>query len=795
MSRTVCLLFWLLLVPAAAQDPQSPSPGAAEARALEAALRARLGQAMPELDLDLAFFGEDFFGATPTELEFEPDGRSLLFSWKRWDEAERGLWRADFERRTLERLPEDFEKPRLRVWSRDRRKSASVLGASIRLEISGLVRSFELARLGGEILGLAFSADEEALLVTTASGLFRVSAKDAGFVQLLEFASGSRRDAATLRPQPQAPTAPGDTARDHLAREEAELLRVVAEAREQERREEERSARRARERPLVLRYQPPADWRRESCTPDPAGRFAALSLARTGAEARAAEVPDFVTTSGYVEVRKTRPKVGDGRTLRALEIVDLETGAVVTAALVDPSDPGTALRHPRWSPDGLELFASAVRDDDRESWLCRVDPGTGAASVVHRLADPAWVLFPSFALQWLGTGGDLVFRSEEGGWQHVWRLDRGAPQARQLTRGEFEITAVEAAPDGRILYAVGTPGSPHRRDLLRIDAATGETSVLEAPGGGRSIALGPDGVLLAEVFSSADRPWELALRELGSTEPPWVVTDSPSPAFRSHRGFRSPEIVQIPASDGALVPARIYRPDPPVPPRAAVLFVHGAGYLQNVHEWWSRYEREYAFHHALAAKGCIVLDLDYRGSSGYGRDWRCAIHGHMGGRDLEDYVDAARWLATWEGVDPGRIGIYGGSYGGFLTLMALFTRPGTFRAGAALRPVTDWAHYSDGYTSNILDTPVSNREAFRASSPIWHAAGLRDHLLICHGLRDGNVHAQDSIRLLQRLIELRKSHFEVAFYPAEDHAFRDAASWSDEYRRVGGLFDRVLLAP
>jgi dipeptidyl aminopeptidase/acylaminoacyl peptidase len=222
------------------------------------------------------------------------------------------------------------------------------------------------------------------------------------------------------------------------------------------------------------------------------------------------------------------------------------------------------------------------------------------------------------------------------------------------------------------------------------------------------------------------------------------------------------------------------------------VFVHGAGYLQNAHRYWSSYFREYMFHNLLASRGYVVLDVDYRASSGYGRDWRTAIYRHMGGKDLEDIVDGAKYLVSKEGVHPRRLGVYGGSYGGFITLMAMFTTPDVFAAGAALRPVTDWARYNHGYTSNILNEPHRDAEAYRRSSPIYFADGLKGALLICHGMVDTNVHFQDSVRLAQRLIELRKDNWELAAYPVENHAFTEETSWADEYKRILKLFEENL---
>jgi len=243
------------------------------------------------------------------------------------------------------------------------------------------------------------------------------------------------------------------------------------------------------------------------------------------------------------------------------------------------------------------------------------------------------------------------------------------------------------------------------------------------------------------------------------------------------------------------VRARVYTPpgwsaDGSYP---AVAFVHGAGYLQNVVRGWSPYWHEFMFHTLLTRRGYVVIDMDYRGSSGYGRDWRTAIYRQMGWPEVEDYEDGIAWLVAHKAVDPARVGVYGGSYGGFFTFMAMFTRPELFAAGAALRPVSDWAHYNHGYTSNILNTPEVDPEAYRKSSPIEYAEGLSKPLLICHGMVDDNVVFQDTVRLVQRLIELGKTDFfETAFYPVESHGFKEPSSWTDEYRRIWNLFERTL---
>jgi dipeptidyl aminopeptidase/acylaminoacyl peptidase len=316
------------------------------------------------------------------------------------------------------------------------------------------------------------------------------------------------------------------------------------------------------------------------------------------------------------------------------------------------------------------------------------------------------------------------------------------------------------------------------------------TRISRAPGK-HATTLSPDERWIADLYSYTNKPTDLYVQENRPGQDLKRLTTSPAPEF-SEYAWQDVPIVMVPARDGIKVPARLFKPASFKQGGPAVIFVHGSGYLQNVDHKWSTYYHEYLFHHVLSERGFLVIDVDYRGSAGYGRDWRTAVYQHMGGKDLDDIVDAARYVVAQHGVDPKRIGLYGGSYGGFITLMAMFTQPDVFAAGAALRPVTDWALYNHGYTSDILNTPQTDPEAYRKSSPIYFTQGLKGALLICHGMVDTNVEFQDTVRLVQKLIELRKENWSVAPYPVEDHTFVQASSWADEYKRILKLFETNL---
>ncbi|MGH7754002.1 MAG: alpha/beta hydrolase family protein, partial [Gemmatimonadales bacterium] len=238
-------------------------------------------------------------------------------------------------------------------------------------------------------------------------------------------------------------------------------------------------------------------------------------------------------------------------------------------------------------------------------------------------------------------------------------------------------------------------------------------------------------------------------------------------------------------------------PAPPGKRRPAIVFVHGAGIMQNVLDGWTYYSRNFMFHTLLVERGFLVFEVDYRGSTGYGRDFRAGVMGHLGGRDLEDELAGVDYLRGRGDVDPERIGIYGGSYGGFMALMGLFQHPDVYASGAALRFVADWRSYHRGnpvYCRQRLGRPEDNPEAYRRSSPIEFASGLAGPLLLLHGVLDSNVPFQDCVRLVDALVAAGKKP-ELMIYPREDHGFTEAASWIDQYDRILEFFERTLMAP
>ena len=259
-----------------------------------------------------------------------------------------------------------------------------------------------------------------------------------------------------------------------------------------------------------------------------------------------------------------------------------------------------------------------------------------------------------------------------------------------------------------------------------------------------------------------------------------------------------PKFIDIPSRDNKQIKSKIYLPTgfDAKKKYPMVVFVHGAGYLQNTINGWNNYYREFMFNELLAERGYVVLDIDYRGSAGYGREWRTDVYDFLGGKDYDDEIDAIDFMIKNYGVDERHVGVYGGSYGGFMAEMLAFRAPEKIAAAAALRPVADWKNYyasSEVYTAQRLGYPDKNPEAYKRSSPISYADGLKTHLLILHGIVDSNVHVEDSMQLTEKLIRLGKTqYFEEQFYPSENHGFVRPESWTDEYTRILTFFDKYL---
>jgi dipeptidyl aminopeptidase/acylaminoacyl peptidase len=752
------------------------------------------------LTVDSIMRGPDLVGYPPSGLRWSGDSRDLFFEWRKPGEKEAATYVLSQNTTVPRRLTDEERRlapPVGGTWDEARRRVVAADGGDI-VVIDTVARTRQqVTRTSAPESSPRWARNDTAVTFVSQNNLF-----------IVPLATGSIEQLTDVKPRRRETR---DTDSQKFVRDqEAALLQATREAAERRKADEEKRKKEALpEFELSERQSVP------QLSLHPSETWVLLSVLDR-AEPKATIVPNYVTESGYTEDISSRPKVGDSQDRQRLAILNLKTRKSVWA---DAAFAGTEKvagkdepREVRWSspivsPDGRLVVATARSGDFKDRWIVALDPESGKTRVIDVLHDDAWVReggggpFGGGGMGWMPDGHSLWFLSERDGYMHLYVVDAAQPGAApvQRTSGRFEIASAELSRDKTKFYLISSEVHPGERHIYEMPVAGGPRTRLTTMTGSNVGEVSPDGAMIALIQSSMTRPPEVFVMPNRAGAPTQQVTTTPTEEWRSFRWIE-PEIITFKARDGAEVYARLFTPEmigaARDRTRPGVVFVHGAGYAQNAHKYWSTYYREFMFDNLLASLGYVVLDVDYRASAGYGRDWRTAVHRHMGGKDLDDVVDGAKYLVDTQRVDPGRIGVYGGSYGGFLTLMAMFTSPGTFAAGAALRPVTDWAHYNHGYTGSILNEPQEDAAAYKQSSPIYFAEGLKGALLICHGLVDTNVHVQDSVRLAERLIELRKPNWELAVYPVENHAFEQETSWADEYRRILKLFETNLrLAP
>lgn len=654
----------------------------------------------------------------------------------------------------------------------------------------------------------SFSADERKVIFQRGENLFSLTLSDGSLLQLSNLSRARKRPEPALSKQDQWLKA------DQL--KEFEYLRKEA--------DDEKYAQ-------SLRKQAESKYAKEFILDDksqlnnirlsPDEKFIAFRISRNPDGNQNTIVPNFITASGYVEDIPGRTKVGNALPTYQNYIYDIQRDTIFQMATQDipgikdlpdyvkdypkqleertkkNEDRKVSITGPYWNEDGSQAVVVVYAQDNKDRWIMKLDQTTGKLNLLDRQRDEAWIGGPGIGG---GFGGGTLgwtdlntfyFQSEVSGYSHLYTINVSNGQKKQLTSGNWEVQSVRLSNDKKSFYLSANKEHPGITNYFRIPVGGGNLVQLTSMKGLNEVSLSPDEKWLAIRYSYSNKPYELFIQENKPGAKPAKITQSTSAEFNSY-SWREPEMVSFKNRYGDEVYARIYKSAKADPNKPAVVFVHGAGYLQNVHFGWSTYFREYMFNNLLADAGYTVMDIDYTASSGYGRNHRTGIYRHMGGKDLTDQVDGVKLLVEKYGVNPKNVGLYGGSYGGFITLMGLLTESDVFKSGGALRSVTDWAHYNHGYTANILNEPANDEIAYRRSSPIYFAENLKGNLLMCHGMVDVNVQFQDIVRFSQRLIELGKNNWELAVYPVEDHGFTEPSSWTDEYKRIFKLFETTL---
>jgi dipeptidyl aminopeptidase/acylaminoacyl peptidase len=471
-------------------------------------------------------------------------------------------------------------------------------------------------------------------------------------------------------------------------------------------------------------------------------------------------------------------------------VIDLASGKLTLLASTPRSEAALA-----WSPDSGRLLVERMSDDYKEREILAVTVADGSTERVLAERDEKYLPLGRGFARFDATGRSVVYASDASGWNHLYRRDLSANTATPLTSGSYEVREAALAPDGWLYFVSGQVGAsePH---VFKVAAEGGEPQRLTSHKGVHAdVQVAAKAGRMAYVRSDPQSLPDIWVQGVDAKAAPVQVTQSNPPAS-TRAGWQEPALVTYRGHDGIEVKAQLFVPRRESGRRYPVIVhTHQAASYQDVYVGPGPQKDNvawYAWHQRLAQLGYVVLNVDYRGSTGYGRDYRVANYQDLGGGDRLDAVSGVEYLKTLAYADTSRVGVYGMSYGGHLVLSLLTKNPGVFRAGIDISGVADMrmVYETAGRAAVVarLSTPDAAPDLYTKSSAISHLDQLRDPLMVLHGTDDPNVSILQSLKLVDELIR-RGKRFEFEIYPGELHFFTRATTWIDAFAKMERFFD------
>ncbi len=480
------------------------------------------------------------------------------------------------------------------------------------------------------------------------------------------------------------------------------------------------------------------------------------------------------------------PFSGDPNARVRLGVVASDGGEPIWMDLGDDDD--IYLARVDWMPDG-SLCAQLQNREQTRLDLIRFDTSTGQGVPLLTETSDVWInlhnMFRPLA------DGRFIWASERTGFRHLYLYDGDGNLLRQLTDGDWAIDALSGVDqDVGLVYFTGTKDGPTESHLYSVSLDGGPITRLTQQPGTHSVTIDHASNRFVDAFSNTNTPPTVTLRSLSDGSALHSIHSTDDPRV-DDLALTPPELVSIESRDGETLHGALYRPAPEFGdgPHPTVIYTYGGPHAQVVNNHWlmtCAMRSQY-----LRSLGYLVFCLDNRGSARRGLEFEGVIKHNMGDIEVRDQVDGVRWLVENGLADPDRVGVYGWSYGGFMTLMCLAKASDVFRMGVAGAPVTHWDGYDTHYTERYMGTPQSNPEGYESGSVMTHVDKIEGDLLIVHGLIDENVHFRHTARLINALIKARKP-YELMMFPDERHMPRSQADRIYMEERITEFFERNL---
>ncbi|MCC6857218.1 MAG: S9 family peptidase [Bryobacterales bacterium] len=456
------------------------------------------------------------------------------------------------------------------------------------------------------------------------------------------------------------------------------------------------------------------------------------------------------------------PKAGDPNAEVRAGVVAAQGGPTRWLDLGDPRD--SLLARVDWLPNSRGLAIQRLNRIQNRLDLLLAPLNGDPPRLLLREEDRYWVNVDDH-LRFLRDGRRFLWSSERTGFRHLYLYGIDGRQLEHLTRGEWEVTEVAGVDeDAGEVFFVSTEQSPLERHFYQVKFNGRQRRRLTTAPGTHTISMSPTREYYLDSHSSLTTPPGRTLHARDGAQ--LAVINERDRTDAEEYDIRPTEIVTLKAADGTTLYARLIRPAGFQPGRKypAVVMVYGGPHAQSVRNAWAGN----SWDQALAHRGFVVWQVDNRGSAGRGHAFESVVHRNLGARELEDQQEGIRRLVSLGFVDPARLGLYGWSYGGFMTLYTLANAPGLFRAGIAGAPVADWRNYDTIYTERYMGLPSDNQEGYRRSAPLHQAGAMKAELLLVHNFEDDNVHFQNTLQMADALQKAGRS-FEMLIYPQKAH--------------------------
>ncbi len=493
-------------------------------------------------------------------------------------------------------------------------------------------------------------------------------------------------------------------------------------------------------------------------------------------------IVNFLSYHGDIQTERY-PKAGEANPIVHVGVVAAAGGEPLW--MDTGKDTDVYLARVNWLPDSKRLAIQRINRAQTRLDLLLSDSSTGASSPILSEQDRYWVNV-SDDLRFLDGGQRFLWSSERSGYRHLYLYATSGKLLAQLTSGDWQVNAVQGVDEkAGFVYFTSAEKTPIENHLYRVPLAGGKTERLTHDSGTHFVRLSPDASSWLDVFSTAMTPPRTDLYRADGSRVA-VINENKVPELAEYN-FSPVQFLTVDASDGAKLNAMMIKPPHFDPSRKypVLVYVYGGPHAQIVRDAWAG--PTFLWHQMMAQKGYIIFALDNRGMDGRGHVFETPIYHHFGKIELEDQLAGVRFLKSQPWVDPSRIGIWGWSFGGFMTVNAMLNANSVFKAGFAGGPVTDWRQYDTIYTERYMGRPQDNPEGYKDSSPVNHAANLRGKLLIAHGTGDDNVHFANTVELVEQFIQADK-YAEVAIYPGRGHGVSDPPARVQLFQRVTEFF-------